>query len=271
MWIYINFIYILEVLHGSVPKQNVEECSITCVGVTNGVRHDQQELAVNSPALCTLTDFHDRSPEHEISLKYDYSSSKSACVLPYFLYHFPKGVKNHAISPCLMYACTLIIFINSWNKTGFWELGIQKLNWLEVAVLLRRRLNPLWQCFGIYKYQNEYHLSSICRSWEENTLLETRTLTWFDDTISSHEKLPLESFWETSLRIWSLLACKRKQHILTRKVTTNSKVAITPGTEKRMETQVSIQIFTFFVVFVRIYWEVEGKKKHRFVIWRKRV
>lgn len=67
----------MEVLHGSVPKQNVEECSITCVGVTNGVWHDQQELAVNSPALWTLTDFYDRSPEHEISLKYDYISSKS--------------------------------------------------------------------------------------------------------------------------------------------------------------------------------------------------
>lgn len=65
----IDFNYILEVLHGLVHKEKVEEeCNITCASVTNGVWHDEQELVLNSPALCTLTDFHDCSLEHEIKV-----------------------------------------------------------------------------------------------------------------------------------------------------------------------------------------------------------
>lgn len=96
-WININFSYILEVFHGSVPKQKVEECSIICASVTNGVWHDQQELALNSPALCTLTDFHDCSLKHEISLKYDCSSANSVHVSQYFLYNSLKRVRNCAL------------------------------------------------------------------------------------------------------------------------------------------------------------------------------
>lgn len=148
-----------------------------------------------------------------------------------------------------MYAYTLAIFINSWNKTCFWELGIQILDRLEVALLLRRRLNPLWQCFGIYKYQNEYHLSSICRSWEHTAVgnQNTYTVWWYNLFWWRTPQNPIGVILRNISQNLVLTWLQNKEHILTWKVTINSKVAITPETKKGVERQVRYLHFLLFL------------------------
>lgn len=58
----VDFNYALEVLHALAhKKKNEEEFNITCTSVRNGAWHNQQEIALHSPALCTLRDPHDHS------------------------------------------------------------------------------------------------------------------------------------------------------------------------------------------------------------------